>query len=455
MVYKIIKLIASIGLKTFFRKISFQNTENIPKKGPVIFVCNHPNLIIDAWLVGMTCNRRLYFLAKSTIFRGRTVSWILSKLGLIPVYRKQDGDGDTEKNADTFIKAYSILEKNGAFLIFPEGISVAERKLNKIKTGAARIGFGAMVNNNWNLNVTIVPVGLSYENIIKFKSEVIIKYGTPIKLNKYKEDYIKDEIQTVRGVTTEIEEAITNLTTNVRTLEHEEIVNALELIYKKELMHDLGLSTKNKTDEFSITKGLISGVEWYFHHKPSKVEKFKSMFKSYKDKLDLLGLKDEYIQPNIKSITLIDRVYIYLYIIIGFPFYMYGLINNYIPYKVPRWLAKKLTRARSEIASTKLLTGMVVFIFYYLLEISMFNYFVGEGALTVVYALTLIPSGNFVLSYYFHVQKYKQYMRFFSFFYQKRYVMQQVTNERNALIDYIDLAKDAYLRAEKAPDSIS
>ena len=168
MVYNIIKIIAITGLNNFFRKISTQNNSIIPKKGPVIFVSNHPNLIIDAWLVGMTCNRRLYFLAKSTIFRGKTLSWILSKLGLIPVYRKQDGNGDTTKNKDTFIKAYGILEKKGSFLIFPEGISVAERKLNKIKTGAARIGFGAMVNNEWNLDVTIVPVGLSYENIIKF-----------------------------------------------------------------------------------------------------------------------------------------------------------------------------------------------------------------------------------------------------------------------------------------------
>ena len=67
MVYNIIKIIAITGLKTFFRKISTQNNSIIPKKGPVIFVCNHPNLIIDAWLVGMTCNRRLYFLAKSEI----------------------------------------------------------------------------------------------------------------------------------------------------------------------------------------------------------------------------------------------------------------------------------------------------------------------------------------------------------------------------------------------------
>ena len=450
MLYGTLKLIATTGLKTFFRKISTQNNSIIPKKGPVIFVCNHPNLIIDAWLVGMTCNRRLYFLAKSTIFRGRALSWILSKLGLIPVYRKQDGNGDTTKNKDTFIKAYGILEKKGSFLIFPEGISVAERKLNKIKTGAARIGFGAMVNNEWNLDVTIIPVGLSYENIIKFKSEVTIKYGLPIKLADHKDDYIKDEIQTVKKVTNKIEDAITNLTTNVRTLEHEEIVNALELIYKKELMRDLGLNTKNKTDEFSITKQLIDGVEWYFQHQPSKVKKFKVMFKSYKEKLDLLGLKEEYIETNIKSITLIDRIYIYLYMIIGFPFYVYGLLNNYIPYKVPRWLAQKYTRAKSEIASAKLLSGMVVFLFYYFLLINIFSRVVNENAITIVYALTLIPSGNFALSYYFHVQKYRQYMRFFTFFYQKRYVMQQVADERNVLINYIDKAREEYLEINKS-----
>lgn len=448
MLYNIIKIIAITGLKTFFRKISTHNNSIIPKKGPIIFVCNHPNLIIDAWLVGMTCNRRLYFLAKSTIFRGKVLSWILSKLGLIPVYRKQDGNGDTTKNKDTFIKAYGILEKKGSFLIFPEGISVAERKLNKIKTGAARIGFGAMVNNEWNLDVTIIPVGLSYENIIKFKSEVTIKYGLPIKIADYKNDYIANEVQTVKMVTNKIEDAITNLTTNVRTLEHEEIVDALELIYKKELMRDLGLSTKNKTDEFSITKQLIDGVEWYFQHQPSKVEKFKMMFKSYKEKLDLLGLKEEYIESNIKSITLIDRFYIYLYIVIGFPFYVYGLLNNYIPYKVPRWLAQKFTRAKSEIASAKLLSGMVVFVFYYILLINMFSRLVNENALTIVYALTIIPSGNFVLSYYFHAQKYRQHMRFFTYFYQKRYVMQQVVDERNALINYIDQARDAYLKAK-------
>ena len=136
--------------------------------------------------------------------------------------------------------------------------------------------------------------------------------------------------------------------------------------------------------------------------------------------------------------------------IIGFPFYVYGLLNNYIPYKVPRWLAQKYTRAKSEIASAKLLSGMVVFLFYYFLLINIFSRVVNENAITIVYALTLIPSGNFALSYYFHVQKYRQYMRFFTFFYQKRYVMQQVADERNVLINYIDKAREEYLKINKS-----
>ena len=67
-----------------------------------------------------------------------------------------------------------------------------------------------MVNNEWNLDVTIVPVGLSYENIIKFKSEVTIKYGLPIKLADLKDDYIKDEIRTVKMVTNKIRKNINN-----------------------------------------------------------------------------------------------------------------------------------------------------------------------------------------------------------------------------------------------------
>ena len=186
MVYSFLKLIISTSLRVFFRKISVYDNDRSPDKGPVIFVCNHPNLVIDAWLVGMTCKRRLFFLAKSTIFKGKFATWLLTKLGIIPVYRQQDNPDEISKNEDTFVKAYNILKDDGAFLIFPEGISVAERRLNKIKTGAARIGFGTLVNTDWSSDVIIMPVGLSYSNIIKFKGDVVIKYGKTIRLKDFR-----------------------------------------------------------------------------------------------------------------------------------------------------------------------------------------------------------------------------------------------------------------------------
>ena len=128
MIYSLLKFIISTSLRIFFRKISLYNDERSPKNGPVIFVCNHPNLVIDAWLVGMTCRRRLFFLAKSTIFKGKFATWLLTRLGIIPVYRKQDNPEETIKNEDTFIRAYKILENEGAFLIFQRNICCRRRQ---------------------------------------------------------------------------------------------------------------------------------------------------------------------------------------------------------------------------------------------------------------------------------------------------------------------------------------
>ena len=446
MLYGLIKLISLAGVRTFFRRISPQHVNNIPAKDPVIFVCNHPNTMMDPLVVGTTCNRKLFFFAKSTLFNNPFSKWLLPKLQLVPVYRKQDDSTQINKNEDTFEKGFQILKDKGAFLIFPEGVSTGDRTLSKIKTGAARIGFGAMVNNNWELDITMIPVGLSYSNAIKFKSNVIVRYGKPIKLKAFKQQYDLDEFKVVNQLTDQIEAALSKLTTNVNDLASEEIVSALELIYKKELMTNLGLDLKNKFDDFSATKGLVNGVEWYFKNKPNKVEEFKEMFQNYQNDLSLLELKDEFLDPSNKSVTFFERIQILTYIILGFPIYLYGIINNIIPYKLPRLMAKQFARSKSEIAPTKLITGIGIFVIYYILEILIFSALVSNTLLTTIYILSLIPSGNFVLSYIFRIRRYRQHLRFLTIFYQKRYLMYQIIEERQALIQFINEAKNEYIK---------
>jgi 1-acyl-sn-glycerol-3-phosphate acyltransferase len=55
----------------------------------------------------------------------------------------QDDPRLMQQNDEIFSKCFEHLKNNGAILIFPEGISLTNRQLRKIKTGAARIALGA------------------------------------------------------------------------------------------------------------------------------------------------------------------------------------------------------------------------------------------------------------------------------------------------------------------------
>jgi len=47
MLYTLIKIISIISARTFFNRVSVWHEDRIPKDGPVIFVSNHPNTMMD------------------------------------------------------------------------------------------------------------------------------------------------------------------------------------------------------------------------------------------------------------------------------------------------------------------------------------------------------------------------------------------------------------------------
>ena len=218
MLYFLIKLMAITAIRTFFNKISAENVDYIEKDVPIIFTANHPNTIMDPMIIGYTCKRKLHFFAKSTLFNNMIAGWFLRRIQIVPVYRKVDDPSKMDQNKETFSKGYEILKHNKAFLIFPEGISTGDRILSQIKTGAARIGFGAEAENDWQLGVQIIPVGLNYTNAIKFRSDVSTRFGQPIQLTDFRDVYERDKKETVHLVTEQIKIALSKLTINLKDL---------------------------------------------------------------------------------------------------------------------------------------------------------------------------------------------------------------------------------------------
>ncbi|HEX8463553.1 MAG TPA: lysophospholipid acyltransferase family protein, partial [Abditibacterium sp.] len=59
--------------------------ENIPSSGPVILAPNHQSLL-DPPLVGVSCGRWPFIMAKAELFHG-IVGWAIEQMGTFPVKR--------------------------------------------------------------------------------------------------------------------------------------------------------------------------------------------------------------------------------------------------------------------------------------------------------------------------------------------------------------------------------
>src|ERR1043165_4250012 len=99
---RIIHAVFSIALRLFFRRIETYAVERVPMTGPLIFVLNHPNGLIDPALVFCALPRRVSFLAKSTLFRLPVLGYLMRALESLSVYRRIDRGEDVSQNLRTF-----------------------------------------------------------------------------------------------------------------------------------------------------------------------------------------------------------------------------------------------------------------------------------------------------------------------------------------------------------------
>jgi 1-acyl-sn-glycerol-3-phosphate acyltransferase len=91
MLYRILKLIVGIGIRLYYRETKVRNAHFLKHDGPMIIIANHPNTLMDAWMVGNVCQQPIYYMAKGTFFSSPIKRRILQSLNMIPINRKVDG----------------------------------------------------------------------------------------------------------------------------------------------------------------------------------------------------------------------------------------------------------------------------------------------------------------------------------------------------------------------------
>lgn len=178
--YKLVKWYARRMLPFYFSQYAVTGKDRVPG-GPLIFVANHRNAFLDAVLVACSSRRNPWFITRADVFRNIHAGKWLRRLRMIPVYRFRDGFGAMKQNDEVIQSCVGKLNKGESILIFSEGNHGKKHQLRPLQKGVTRIAF----NEALHQNPVIVPVGIYYESLTRFRSRVVVNFGEPIAVSGF------------------------------------------------------------------------------------------------------------------------------------------------------------------------------------------------------------------------------------------------------------------------------
>ena len=196
--------------------------------GALLLVANHPNTLIDPAVIQTTAERRIRFLAKSTLFERHPLSPLIRRSGAIPVYRKKDPGVDTSRNVEMFSAVAASLAAGEAICLFPEGTSHARGRLEPLRTGAARMALNSCAEGH---PVSIVPVGLNFDALARFRSRVTAVFGRTVDYADLAAEFTEDEATAIRALTTRIEHRLKHLMVEAEPRHDLPMVERIDRLY--------------------------------------------------------------------------------------------------------------------------------------------------------------------------------------------------------------------------------
>lgn len=197
-------------VRLFFPVLRLSAGERADGDGPILFVPNHNNGLLDPVVLRLATGRHVRFLAKSTLFENPLGKLAMDAFGAIPVYRSRDvssgdvssgDDGRVAGNERTFALCRAAIARSEPLALFPEGTSHSEPQLKPFKTGAARIALSAEAEHDFQLGLRVVPAAIVYGAKTIFRSSALIALGTPIVVRDYRDAYMQDAHEAARMLT--------------------------------------------------------------------------------------------------------------------------------------------------------------------------------------------------------------------------------------------------------------
>jgi len=359
MLYRILKVIVAIGIRLYYKEIKVKNRKRLNVQGPCIILANHPNTLMDAWVIGHICKQPIHYMAKATLFDSPFKQKVLRSLNMIPINRRGEGAVSGVANQDSFEACYRILEEGKTLVIFPEGTSHWERRLRELKTGAARIALEVENRNDGKLGLQIIPLGLNYLQADRFRSDILVQVGNPMEATDYLEDYRKSAGPAAKRLTEQIRIRLEQLLVNSEIKEDEKLIEELHAVFSSKYIKT---EERGVEGEVKLIKQIRDAVTEISITQPWKLDEIKSLLVQIQWQLDKFEIRADFLDRRFRSRMFLRQIFVsVVFLLIGLPLFIFGLIHNVVPYKLTDYLIPKLTKEVEYYAPIAVLLGLILY----------------------------------------------------------------------------------------------
>ena len=394
------------AIHIFYKKIEINNPQNFPEKGAVFICSNHVNAFMDPVSVQLNSRRQIFSLARGDAFKKPVMNWLLTQWKVIPIYRLSEGAENLKKNDYSFSTSKEVLMNGNALVIYPEAICVQERRLRKLKKGAARIAFAVEEETGFRSNMVVLPIGLNYSSPKKFRSKLLMNFGTPISLLKYKELYQQDKAKAMNAFTADLEKAMRSLVLNIEHKENDVLVEDLLEIFSPVLLARHKLSRFDLVQKFKADDEVIKTINYLQHAEPALVETIRQGVSKYTSVLNKYGLRDYLLtEQELQKTTAGKIVFDLIISIIASPIFFVGCITNCVPYKMAYCAANKLAKEVEFHASINMTVGWLSWITYFLIQLLIVALTFHNWSIVALFAILIPATGFFALNFYDWIKK--------------------------------------------------
>lgn len=450
--YRLVRALARFWLWFFWKSVEVRGAESLPPAGPVLLCINHPNNLIDSLLVGAVVRRKVHYLATSALFRNALAARLLTACGAVPVYRRQDDPDRMDRNAQTFAACVALLRRGSVIGIYPEGTTHVEARVQRIRTGAARIAleYEAGRSARGGQPLSVVPVGLTFEARKAFRGRVRIAFGPPFGVGPYLATHREEPVKAVDGLTEAIQWAMEAQIVHVDRVERAELVRAVDELYRGDLVRDLhderGLGPR-QIDLFRLSQSIADAVAHFEERDPERVARIAQKVQHYRAMLAAYHVRDQAVRARLDGPSARGRLRRSSALSAGLPVFTYGALVNALPYYLPRWIARR-TGKETSYATARLLASIVAFPLFWTLETWMVWRLAGAGW-ALGFAASLPVSGLIAYRYLGGIAGVRNRVRFALLARTRADAAARLLRARRDVIAELEQAKTEYLAATK------